>query len=87
MSQDELKTILAYIEQSLERKFEEFKAQMRPNDDEMTERQAFDEFGRGFVQNCVDLGLVVPLRAGKHKNSRKVYYRSQLQAIKRGGRL
>ena len=84
MEQNELKTILAYIEESLERKFQQFMAQMRPSDDEMTERQAIKEFGRGVIKELVALGKIKPLRAGKHKNSRKVYYRSQIIACKEG---
>ena len=87
MEQNELNIILSYIDESIERLFKKYLAKPNPSDDEMTERQAFKEFGRGWVLNQVALGNVVPIRAGKHKNSPKVYYRSQLNALMNGGRI
>ena len=84
MEQNELNTILSYIDETIERMFKKYLAKPNPSEDEMTERQAFKEFGRGWVVNQIALGKVEPLRAGKHKTSRKVYYRSQLLALKGG---
>lgn len=85
MEQNELNIILSYIDESIERLFKKYLAKPDPNDDEITQRQAFKEFGTKRVTNWVSLGLVTPFRAGKHKNSPKVYYRSQLTALMNGG--
>lgn len=82
MGQNELNTILSYVDEKFNLHFRKIIAYIRPNEDEMTERQAFDEFGRGFVEWCLSMNYIVPLRAGKHKNSRKVYSRFLLTEIK-----
>ena len=55
-----------------------------PTKDEMTERQAKKEFGDGWVDSQVALGLVKPIRKGIHKNSKKIYSRSALMELKHG---
>lgn len=55
-----------------------------PKEDEISERQAKKEFGDGFVNNAVATGQIKPLRAGIHKNSRKVYSRAALKELKYG---
>lgn len=82
MGQEELNQICAYIDEALERKFRKFITILKPECDEMSERQAYREFGRGWVMNKVALGLVVPVRAGKHERSRKVYSRARLTELK-----
>ena len=55
-----------------------------PKKDEMSERQAYREFGEGWVQNLVATGQIKPLRKGKCVNSRKIYSRSALSELKDG---
>lgn len=55
-----------------------------PTRDEITERQAYREFGRAWVCGQVALGLVKPLRRGTSRNSPKVYQRSVLAELKEG---
>jgi hypothetical protein len=55
-----------------------------PSDDEISERQAYREFGTGWVQNQVACGLIKPGRMGACKNSKKVYSRSALSELKYG---
>lgn len=55
-----------------------------PTKDEMSERQAYREFGEGWVQSLVATGQVKPLRKGKCANSRKIYSRSVLSELKYG---
>lgn len=57
---------------------------LEPSKDEITERQAYKEFGRGWVCGQVALGLVKPTRRGTSKNSPKVYLRSVLKELKEG---
>lgn len=63
---------------------EQFIIHQNPTLDEINERKAFDEFGRGWVIAQVASGLVTPMRRGKHKNSPKIYSRSQLKSLKYG---
>lgn len=84
MGQDDLNKICAYFDEALERKFRKLVAMLRPDEDEMSERQAYKEFGKGKVMNWVALGLITPIRAGKHERSRKIYYRSQLMELNGG---
>lgn len=55
-----------------------------PTKDEMTERQAKKEFGEGWIDNQVALGLVKPIRKGIYKNSKKIFSRSVLIELKHG---
>jgi hypothetical protein len=55
-----------------------------PTKDEMTERQAKKEFGEGWIDNQVALGLVKPIRKGIYKNSKKIFSRSVLMELKHG---
>lgn len=82
MGQEELNQICAYLDEVLERKFRRLVAMLMPNEDEMSERQAHKEFGRGRVTNWVELGLIIPIRAGKHKRSRKIYSRARLMELR-----
>lgn len=60
----------------------EYVLSQEPTKDEMTERQAYREFGAGWVSSQVALGLVKPIRRGTSKNSPKVYLRSELMNLK-----
>ena len=55
-----------------------------PTEDEISERQAYKEFGTGWVQSQVACGMVKPSRRGVCKNSKKVYSRSILSDLKNG---
>lgn len=55
-----------------------------PTKDEMSERQAYREFGEGWVQSLVASGQVKPVRKGKCANSRKIYSRAELSELKHG---
>lgn len=59
-------------------------AQTNPTDDEISGRQAYREFGEGWVKSQVACGTVKPLRRGTSKNSKKVYSRSVLYGLKNG---
>lgn len=55
-----------------------------PTKDEISERQAYREFGEGWVQSLVASGQIKPVRKGECKNSRKIYSRSVLNELKYG---
>lgn len=57
-------------------------AKTNPTEDEISERQAYKEFGAGWVQNQVACGVVKPYRKGEGKNSKKLYSRSVLSGLK-----
>ena len=80
----ELKNI---ITAAAEEAVKKYILQQQPSKDEMTERQAFREFGEGWVNNQVALGLVKPFRKGTAKNSPKIYLRSVLHDLKNGNPL
>ena len=64
---------------------EQFILHQNPSVDEITERQAFEEFGKGWVMNQLALGMITPpKRTGTAKNSKKVYSRSELKSLKYG---
>ena len=55
------------------------RAMLRPQDDRMTQREAFDVFGRACVERLTAAGVVSYYRAGNSTNSSKYYSRAQLQ--------
>lgn len=64
---------------------EQFILHQNPSTDEINERQAFREFGEGWVKNMLAIGaLEPPLRKGTSRNSPKVYSRSQLKKLRYG---
>lgn len=77
----ELKNIVKAAAEEAVRKYV---LSQNPGDDEMTERQAYREFGTGWVNSQVALGLIKPTRRGTAKNSPKVYSRSALTDLKTG---
>ena len=62
MEQNELNTILSYIDETIERMFKKYLAKPNPSEDEMTERQASKEFGRGWVLSTrhQERSIIVP---------------------------
>lgn len=67
---------------------EQYVLSLNPSADEITERQAYREFGEGWVKNQLAVGLLEkPTRKGVHKNSPKVYSRSKLKELKYGNAL
>lgn len=63
---------------------EEYRRMIDPSSDEITERKAQELYGRGWLDEQKALGRVTWIRAGKHKNSRKIYSISQLNSLKYG---
>lgn len=82
MGQEELNQICAYIDEALERKFRKLAAMLRPEKDELTQRQARERYGRKWLENKENLGLVTKHRAGKHKRSPWVYSDAELMNLK-----
>ena len=64
---------------------EQYIISQNPSSDEITARQAFKEFGEGWVKHQESVGLLEkPTRKGVHKNSPLVYSRSKLRELKFG---
>jgi hypothetical protein len=55
--------------------------QMSPGMDEITQRQAYDEYGRPWVEKNTKRGLLRPRRKGAAKNSPLMYSRTELLAL------
>lgn len=54
----------------------------RPGDDEITQRQAYDEYGRRWImRNTYPEGVLRPRRIGESKNSRLMYSRTEIAAL------
>lgn len=51
---------------------------VRPKEDEMSQRQAYSEFGKDFVDKAVSDGTVSVVRSGSGPNSKKIYSRAEL---------
>lgn len=63
----------------------QFQIQQNPESDEIKEREAFREFGRGWVLHQLAIGAIQPpKRAGNKPNSPKIYSRSELWSLKHG---
>lgn len=55
---------------------------MRPGEDEITQRQAYDEYGRKWImRNTYPEGVLRPRRIGGAKNSRLMYSRTEIAAL------
>lgn len=52
--------------------------EMQPGSDEISQRQAYELYGRDKVERWVKEGLVKPYRGGMAKNSKKLYSRLQI---------
>lgn len=56
--------------------------QMRPAEDRISTRQAYDTFGREYIRKRTHPhGPLVPMRAGKAKNSPMTYSRTEILAL------
>lgn len=55
---------------------------LRPKDDELSQREAFAEFGKAFVLDAVAKGKVTVIRKGNAGNSKKLYSRAELTMVK-----
>lgn len=58
--------------------------QQNPSSDEITEKQAYREFGEGWLDHQKAIGAAKWIRKGIHKNSPKIYSRKQLNDLKYG---
>lgn len=54
---------------------------LQPKKDEMSQRQAFDEFGKSFVIESERNGSVSVIRKGSSRNSKKTYSRAELSKV------
>ena len=63
---------------------QEMMIQQNPTSDEITESQAYKEFGEGWLDHQKMIGAVKWVRKGAHKNSPKIYSRKQLNELKYG---
>lgn len=52
--------------------------EMHPGHDEITQRQAWEEFGRTRIEQWVKEGLIKPRRVGQAKNAKRMYSRLEL---------
>lgn len=52
--------------------------EMHPGRDELTQRQAWQEFGRERIEGWIRQGLIKPRRVGEAKNSKRMYSRLEL---------
>lgn len=56
--------------------------QTRPNDDLISQRQAYEEFGRRWiVKRTAPAGVLKPIRQGGAKNSKLMYSRLEIAAL------
>lgn len=62
--------------------------QLRPGDDLISQRQAFEEFGRDFIKrNTAPKGSLRPLRTGAAPNSPLKYSRTEILAMQETERI
>ena len=54
---------------------------LKPKDDEMSQREAYAEFGKAFVDDAVKNARISVIRKGRGKNSKKIYSRAELTKI------
>lgn len=56
-------------------------AMLRPAEDLLSQREAWNIYGRGTVEGWVESGLVKPQRGGTAANSKRLYSRAELQTL------
>lgn len=56
-------------------------AMLRPEEDLLSQREAWAIYGRGTVEGWVESGLVRPRRGGTAANSKRLYSRADLQTL------
>lgn len=62
--------------------------QLRPGDDLISQRQAYEEFGRDFIKrNTAPKGVLMPLRTGTASNSPLKYSRTEILALQETERI
>lgn len=52
--------------------------EMHPGHDELSQRRAWEEFGRARIEQWVEQGLIRPRRVGAAKNAKRMYSRLEL---------
>lgn len=52
--------------------------EMHPGHDEISQRQAWKEFGRARIEQWIEQGLIKPRRVGEAKNAKRMYSRLEL---------
>lgn len=57
-----------------------FIKKMAPGKDQLSQRQAYSGFGEARVKSWVRIGIVVPVRAGSGRNSKRIYSKAELMA-------
>jgi hypothetical protein len=55
---------------------------LEPKSDELTQREAFEKFGQGWVRDCVKRGLIKGQRKGPAKNSPVYFSKTELMAVR-----
>ena len=53
--------------------------EMLPGRDELTQRQAGEEFGRARIEQWIEQGLIKPRRVCRAKNAKRMYSRRELR--------
>lgn len=59
---------------------------VKPLDDDISTRQAYSEFGKEWIQYHTRRKNIESIRKGPHKNSRRVFSRMELMALKESER-
>ena len=54
---------------------------MSPSDDEITTRKAYAQYGKGWIDEATDKGLLHPRRKGHAKNSAVMYSRHEILSL------
>lgn len=54
---------------------------LSPNDDEITTRQAYAKYGKGWIDEATAKGLLHPRRKGHAKNSPVMYSKHEIMAL------
>lgn len=60
---------------------------LQPKSDELTQNEAFEKFGQGWVRECVRRELIKGKRKGPAKNSPIYYSKSELVAVRNSEKL
>lgn len=55
---------------------------LQPKTDDLTQNEAFSQFGQGWVRNCVKRDLIHGKRKGPAKNSPIYYSKAELLAVR-----
>ncbi|MBQ7689810.1 MAG: hypothetical protein IJT30_01260 [Muribaculaceae bacterium] len=56
-------------------------AMLSPEADLISQRKAYQLFGRGVVEAWIERGLIRPKRVGEAANSKRLYSRSEMHAL------